>query len=122
MLIAIFNMVTPSHHGEMDCLRRAGRRPRYTDLTLYTTLSPCMMCAGAILQVALNASSSARMELSGQYPLPAACYGLLLVDDPSCYTLMQKFIAEHPDYGTNISRGIPMLNLFSRNSNALRPE
>jgi cytosine deaminase len=40
----------PIAHGEMDCLRRAGRRPHYKGVTLYTTLSPCMMCTGTILQ------------------------------------------------------------------------
>jgi len=40
----------PTAHGEMDCLRRAGRRQRYDGVTLYTTLSPCMMCAGTIVQ------------------------------------------------------------------------
>ena len=36
-------------HGEIACLRNAGRRPSYHDTTLYTTLSPCQMCSGAIL-------------------------------------------------------------------------
>ena len=40
----------PIAHGEMDCFRQAGRRRDYQDLTLYTTLSPCMMCAGTIIQ------------------------------------------------------------------------
>src|SRR5690606_16630076 len=44
----------PTAHGEMDCLRRAGRRPRYDGVTLYTTLSPCMMCAGTILQFGIR--------------------------------------------------------------------
>jgi len=40
----------PIAHGEMDALRRAGRQKTYRDTTLYTTLSPCMMCAGTIVQ------------------------------------------------------------------------
>ncbi|MCG8434257.1 MAG: nucleoside deaminase, partial [Gammaproteobacteria bacterium] len=40
----------PIAHGEMDCLRKAGRQKTYRNMTLYTTLSPCMMCSGAILQ------------------------------------------------------------------------
>jgi cytosine/creatinine deaminase len=40
----------PIAHGEMDCLRAAGRRRSYRNTTLYTTLSPCMMCAGTIVQ------------------------------------------------------------------------
>jgi tRNA(Arg) A34 adenosine deaminase TadA len=37
----------PVAHGEIACLRNAGRRPSYADTTLYTTLSPCQMCSGA---------------------------------------------------------------------------
>ncbi len=40
----------PIAHGEMDCIRNVGRRASYKDITLYTTLSPCMMCAGTIIQ------------------------------------------------------------------------
>ena len=40
----------PIAHGEMDCLRNAGRQKSYRGMTLYTTLSPCMMCTGTILQ------------------------------------------------------------------------
>src|ERR1700747_2194096 len=39
----------PVAHGEISCLRNAGRRPSYAGTTLYTTLSPCQMCTGAIL-------------------------------------------------------------------------
>ncbi len=40
----------PIAHGEMDCLRKAGRQHTYRDMTLYTSLSPCMMCSGTIVQ------------------------------------------------------------------------
>jgi cytosine deaminase len=40
----------PIAHGEMDCLRNAGRQATYRDTTLFTSLSPCMMCAGTIVQ------------------------------------------------------------------------
>ncbi|CCO23718.1 nucleoside deaminase [Maridesulfovibrio hydrothermalis] len=40
----------PIAHGEMDCLRNAGRQKTYKDTVLYTTLSPCMMCSGAVVQ------------------------------------------------------------------------
>src|SRR5262245_27573144 len=39
----------PIAHGEIACLRNAGRQPSYQGMTLYTTLSPCQMCSGAIL-------------------------------------------------------------------------
>ncbi len=44
----------PTAHGEIDCIRNAGRRSRYDTVTLYTTLSPCMMCSGAILQFGIQ--------------------------------------------------------------------
>ncbi|MBO0765018.1 MAG: nucleoside deaminase [Hyphomicrobiaceae bacterium] len=40
----------PIAHGEMDCLRKAGRQRSYRRMTLYTSLSPCMMCTGTIVQ------------------------------------------------------------------------
>lgn len=40
----------PIAHGEMDCLRKAGRQASYRFTTLYTSLSPCMMCSGTIVQ------------------------------------------------------------------------
>ena len=40
----------PIAHGEMDALRKAGRQKTYRDTVLYTTLSPCMMCSGTIVQ------------------------------------------------------------------------
>lgn len=40
----------PILHGEMDCIQSAGRQRTYRGTTLYTTLSPCMMCAGTIVQ------------------------------------------------------------------------
>lgn len=40
----------PILHGEMDALQKAGRQTSYRDTTLYTSLSPCMMCAGTIVQ------------------------------------------------------------------------
>jgi len=42
--------LNPILHGEMDCLQNAGRLHNYTGTTLYTTLSPCMMCSGTIVQ------------------------------------------------------------------------
>src|ERR1700726_2757976 len=39
----------PVAHGEISCLRNAGRQSSYQNMTLYTTLSPCQMCTGAIL-------------------------------------------------------------------------
>ncbi len=40
----------PIAHGEMDCLRNAGRQSTYRGMTLYTSLSPCLMCSGTVAQ------------------------------------------------------------------------
>ena len=44
----------PIAHGEMDCLRKAGRQKSYKGMTLYTSLSPCMMCSGTIVQFGIT--------------------------------------------------------------------
>ncbi|MDH3693669.1 MAG: nucleoside deaminase [Gammaproteobacteria bacterium] len=44
----------PVAHATMDCVRRAGRRIDYPELTLFLTSAPCMMCAGAILQFGIG--------------------------------------------------------------------
>jgi cytosine deaminase len=44
----------PVSHGETDCMKNAGRRASYADVTMYTTLSPCLMCAGTILQFGIG--------------------------------------------------------------------
>jgi cytosine deaminase len=89
----------PTAHGEMDCFRRAGRRPRYLEVTLYTTLSPCMMCAGAIVQfgvprvvVGENRTFRGNIEF-----LRSRGVEVRLLDDPDCEGLMRRFIAERPE-------------------------
>lgn len=88
----------PTAHGEMDCLRKAGRRPRYEQVTLYTTLSPCMMCAGTIVQFGIprvvvgeNQSFTGNIDFLREHGVD-----VLLLDDPDCKALMQRFIAEKP--------------------------
>jgi len=88
-------------HAEMDALEHAGRQPAavYRDSTLYTTLSPCAMCSGAILlygipRVIIGENKTFRGEeelLSGR--------GVLLEvrQDPGCIRLMTEFIRTHPE-------------------------
>ena len=89
----------PTAHGEMDCLRRAGRRPRYDRVTLYTTLSPCMMCAGTVLQFGIP-----RVVIGEDRNFPGnpgflAEHGVevRLLQDPDCLELMARFIRERPE-------------------------
>ena len=89
----------PIAHGEMDCLRRAGRRRHYKTITLYTTLSPCMMCAGAILQFGIGRVVVGEdKNFSGNIGfLSARGVAVALLRDPDCIELMGRFIREHPE-------------------------
>ena len=89
----------PIAHGEMDCLRRAGRRPHYRDTVLYTTLSPCMMCAGAILQFGVpRVVIGERRNFEGNSDfLAERGVDVVLLDDPACIDLMARFIRERPE-------------------------
>jgi cytosine/creatinine deaminase len=89
----------PIAHGEMDCFRKAGRRARYDAVTLYTTLSPCMMCAGTVLQFGVR-----RMVVGENRNFPGnidflRSHGVevRLRDDSDCIALMKRFIAERPE-------------------------
>ena len=89
----------PTAHGEMDCMRKAGRRQRYTDVTLYTTLSPCMMCAGTVVQfgvgrvvVGENVNFKGNIDFLREHGVEVT-----LLNDASCTALMSRFINERPD-------------------------
>lgn len=88
----------PIAHGEMDCFMKAGRRRRYDTITLYTTLSPCMMCAGTIVQfgvgrvvVGEDRSFAGNLDFLRQHGVQVT-----LLDDADCVALMTRFIAEKP--------------------------
>ena len=88
----------PIAHGEMDCFRRAGRRPRYDNITLYTTLSPCMMCAGTIVQFGVKRVVIGEAQNFPGNPDFLRAHGIevLVLDDPDCIELMSRFIREKP--------------------------
>jgi len=88
-------------HGEMDALERTGRRPAsfYRECTIYTTLSPCPMCSGAIAlyripRVIIGENRSFTGEEAW---LASRGVSLEVRDDPRCVTLMQEFMTNHPD-------------------------
>jgi len=89
----------PIAHGEMDCLRNAGRRPRYDGITLYTTLSPCMMCSGTILQFGIpRVVVGEDVNFPGNIPfLRDRGVSVTLLDDPRCVELMERFIRKKPE-------------------------
>ena len=88
-------------HAEMDALERAGRRTAavYRTCTLYTTLSPCAMCSGAILlygipRVVIGENRTFRGE---EELLRSRGVTLQVLNDPACERLLADFIREHPD-------------------------
>ncbi|MFC4347834.1 nucleoside deaminase [Kordiimonas lipolytica] len=88
----------PTAHGEMACLRAAGRRPRYDGVTLYTTLSPCMMCAGTIVQFGIPRVVIGEAENfhGNEAFLRENGVEVIRLDDPGCTDLMARFIREKP--------------------------
>lgn len=88
-------------HGEMDALERAGRQPAsvYREAVLYTTLSPCPMCSGAILlygipRVVIGENRTFRGE---EELLRSRGVQLEVLQDEHCIRLMEQFIAEKPE-------------------------
>jgi creatinine deaminase len=88
-------------HGETDCIEQAGRLPAsvYRRSTLYTTLSPCFMCAGTTLLydiprvvVGENRSFQVSEELLRSHGVQVD-----VLDDPDCRALMERMLAERPE-------------------------
>ncbi|MCR9218887.1 MAG: nucleoside deaminase [Alphaproteobacteria bacterium] len=90
---------SPILHGEMDCLQNAGRRASYRDAVLYTTLSPCMMCSGTIVQFGIPRVVIADVEnFEGDVPfLESRGVTVEIVPHAPSIALMRRFIAEKPD-------------------------
>lgn len=88
-------------HGEMDAFENAGRLPAsaYRESVIYTTLSPCAMCSGAILlygipRVIIGENRTFRGEEDW---LRSRGVLVEVLDDPACVRLMQEFIGSHPE-------------------------
>lgn len=88
----------PIAHGEMDCIRKAGRQRTYKDTVLYTTLSPCMMCSGTIVQFAIPRVVIGENRTFGgnEAFLRERGVDVVVADDPRCRDLMDRFIAQYP--------------------------
>src|SRR5580700_9229925 len=88
----------PVAHGEISALRNAGRRASYTGTTLYTTLSPCHMCTGAILlfQIPRVVVGEARTFEGDLGFLRDRGVEIILLDDPACIAAMEEFQTRYP--------------------------
>ena len=91
---------SPTLHAEIDALERAGRRRAavYRHSILYTTLSPCAMCSGAILlygipTIVIGENTTFRGE---EDLLRDRGVTLTVLQDPTCIELMARFIEGHP--------------------------
>ena len=88
-------------HGEMDALEAAGRLPasEYRRSTIYTTLSPCPMCTGAILlyEIPRVVIGENRTFLGSEGMLRSSGVSVEVVDDAECSAMMTRFITENPD-------------------------
>lgn len=88
-------------HGEMDALENAGRQAPavYRESVLYTTLSPCAMCSGAVLlygipKVIIGENETFRGE---EELLRSRGVTLEVLQDSTCIDLMRRFIRDHPE-------------------------
>ncbi len=87
-------------HGEMDALENAGRQPAfvYRESTLYTTLSPCSMCTGAILLYGIPkvVVGENRTFLGEEDLLRSRGVEVQVLQEQSCIQMMEEFIAAEP--------------------------
>ena len=85
-------------HGEMSCLENAGRRNDYGDLVLFTTLSPCMMCSGTIIQFGVGTVVIGDIQNFGgnEEFLRQNGVSVLVREDPRCVEMMRRYIHDNP--------------------------
>lgn len=89
------------HHAEMNCLENAGRQRAsvYRECTIYSTLSPCPMCSGAILLYGIPriVSGENRTFRGPEDYVRSQGVEILVLDDPACQEIMRDFIAASPE-------------------------
>ncbi|MCU1515945.1 MAG: Cytosine deaminase [Pseudarthrobacter sp.] len=89
----------PIAHGEMSALRAAGRQKSYRDTTLYTTLAPCAMCTGTIIQFKIPRVVVGEAEtFPGEFDLlRSRGVDVVVLNDARCVEMMRTFQNEHPE-------------------------
>ena len=88
----------PITHAEIDCLRNAGRVGSYKDTVLYSTLMPCYLCAGAVVQFGIKKVYAGENEtFSGAKEfMESMGVEVINMNSEECKEMMRKFIAENP--------------------------
>src|SRR5687767_11388241 len=89
----------PMAHAEIDCLTVAGRQKTYRDTVLYSTLMPCFLCSGAIVQFGIPKVVAGESVNFGGGADFLRHQGVEVIDlhDPQCVEMMSRFIREHPE-------------------------
>jgi cytosine deaminase len=89
----------PTAHAEVVCLRNAGRRRDWPELTLVSSLSPCIMCTGTTLlyRIPRVLVGENKNFLGAEDLFAARGVKLTVLQDPDCIALMKRFVAEKPD-------------------------
>lgn len=92
---------SPISHGETDCILNAGRLPAsvYRECTLYTTLSPCTMCAGTAILYEIPRiviGENTTFQASEEW-LHSKGTELVVADNATCVALMERMMAERPE-------------------------
>lgn len=89
----------PTAHAETVCIRNAGRRRDWNQLTLVSTLSPCIMCTGTALlyKIPRVIIGENRNFMGAEDLLRQRGVELIVLDDAECVQLMSDFVRQHPD-------------------------
>ena len=89
----------PIMHAEIDCLRNAGRIGKYSDTILYSTLMPCYLCAGAIVQFGIKKVFTGESETFAGARKFMESHGVKVIDLnlDECKQLMKEFIQNNPE-------------------------
>lgn len=92
---------SPTLHGEMDALENAGRQTAsvYRESVIYTTLSPCSMCSGAILLYGIPTVIVGENQtfLGEEDLLRSRGVNVEVLQDPACIAMMTEFIETRPE-------------------------
>lgn len=89
----------PTAHAEVVCLRNAGRRRDWPELTLVSSLSPCVMCTGTTLlyRIPRVIVGENKNFLGAEDLFAARGVKVTVLQDPDCVALMERFVREKPD-------------------------
>lgn len=89
----------PVTHAEIDCLRNAGRVGNYKNTVLYSTLMPCYLCAGAVVQFGIKKVFAGENETFQGAKEFMESHGVEVVnlESEECKEMMRKFIEEKPE-------------------------